>query len=405
MKSKKNLDSDYESVLNSIKELIFVIDLERKIVGFNNMFVESLSPCPKKDIINKDYNLLLKKYWGEGKLQESCEETIEDILSKGKYNSENEFINSSDPTFFIANGKCGREGENFFKVRSFPSFGKDKKVRRIVCTINNVTQIIKMGRELQGLNEELEKKVLERTKQLKEAIELKSKFVADVSHELRTPLTIMKGNLDLLLRTKEFDDDAKEMLGVIEGQIDNMAKMLLDLATLAKGEKDISGLRLEKVCIYKLIQNVAKIFDAVAKKYKISILFSGSDDSKEIELLGDKEKLERMASNLISNAIKYGKSNGWVKIGVECDKSSLTISVSDDGIGMPKKDLINIFDRFYRLNRLSQDENFSQSEKCSGSGLGLAICKWVAEAHKGRIEVESEINRGSTFRVYLPIAN
>lgn len=403
MKSRKLLSGDYESVLNSIKELIFVVDLDCKIAGFNNMFVQSVEPCARKSILGKEYNLLLKRYWGKGKLQECCRDTIEDILLRGKYNSENEFINSSNPTFCVASGKYMQGEEGFFKVRSFPSFGKDKKVRRVVCTVNNVSNIIKMGRELQKLNKELENKVFERTKQLREAIELKSRFIADVSHELRTPLTIMKGNLDLIYKMNDFNEEAKEMFFVIGGQVDNMAKMLLDLVTLAKGEKDISGLRLEKINIHNIIQDVAKAFIAVADKYQINLTFRGEDKLKNAEFLGDKEKLERMVSNLISNAIKYGKSKGWIKVEAEYADNSVIISISDNGIGIPKKDLKHIFDRFFRLNRFPQDEESRKDDKCSGLGLGLAICKWVVEAHKGKIEVESKVNKGSTFKVYLPM--
>lgn len=402
MENSKLLDADYESVLNSIQELIFVVNTKRKIVGFNNLFAMSVKPCLRKDILGANFNLILQKYWGKGRLQECCKETIDSILVKGKYNTENEFLRAGHPTFCVAKGRHGNGEEGFFKVRSFPSFGRDREIRRIVCVVNNITSLIEMSQKLQDLNKKLEQKVLERTKQLKEAIDLKSRFVADVSHELRTPLTIMRGNMDILLRTREFNEEEKEMLDIVEGQINYMSRMLLDLAMLAKGDRDISGLNVEKINIQNLAAGIVKIFGAVAKKRGITLEFSRKKEFESVFVEGDREKIERMVSNLISNAIKYGKDSGWIKIDLERKGGFIAISVSDNGLGIPKKDLSSIFERFFRIKRFYKKDSCGGGEDSSGSGLGLAICKWVAEVHGGKISVESRVNKGSTFTAHLP---
>ncbi|HAO64614.1 TPA: PAS domain-containing sensor histidine kinase, partial [Candidatus Taylorbacteria bacterium] len=120
------------------------------------------------------------------------------------------------------------------------------------------------------------------------------------------------------------------------------------------------------------------------------------ENQPHFEMTGNKEDIEKMLLNLVRNAITYNKSNGWINVWTEESKDGLNLKVQDSGIGIPKDQFSNIFERFSRIDK-------SRSRNKYDSGLGLSICKYVAESHGGNISVESKIGVGSTFTVYLPL--
>ena len=266
---------------------------------------------------------------------------------------------------------------------------------------NKTKKLNKFNKELQEANKNLEIKVLKRTRQLdvmnkklREAIELKSKFIADASHELRTPLTVIQGNLDLAVREAKIKQTKiPETYILILNEIKRMTGVLSDLTMLTNFDAKTEPLRYEKINLEKLIKAANQSLQILAKQKKIRLTYE--KNARQIKIFGDESKLEKLLLNIIRNAIKYTEKNGKIKIWIEDDGEFVKINIQDNGIGIPKEDLPYIFERFYRVDK-------ARSRKEGGTGLGLSICLWIAEAHGGYISVESEQGKGSTFTVHLP---
>lgn len=255
--------------------------------------------------------------------------------------------------------------------------------------------------EVKNLNKTLEEKVQQRTEELKVAnqkleksIELKSQFIADASHELRTPLTIIKGNIDLALWDKKNKvKELRETMELVDEEVNHMSGILADLMVLTHAGAGKLNLKKTSANLGSLLKTAAQSMEILAKEKNIKIeLMSDANPSVMI----DENKFLKMILNLVSNAIKYGKNNGWVKIGAETSSNETRITVADNGVGIPEEEIPFIFERFYRVDKVRT------REKIGGSGLGLAICKSIAEAHGGYIDVQSKFGVGSQFIVHLP---
>lgn len=227
---------------------------------------------------------------------------------------------------------------------------------------------------------------------IEELFRAQQRFVADVSHELRSPLTAIRGNLDLLRRGALEDADARQSaLAAIDSESARMQRMVADLLLLAQAD---AGVKIQKqiVELDTLLLDVYRQARVMAGSVKVSL---GNEDQAQV--LGDVDRLKQLLLNLVDNAIKYTTSGGVVTLSLERDSQWVRVAVADTGVGIPSQDLTKIFDRFYRVDK-------ARSRERGGTGLGLAICKWIAEAHGGRIEVKSEVGQGSTFTVWLPLA-
>jgi len=218
------------------------------------------------------------------------------------------------------------------------------------------------------------------------------RFVADVSHELRSPLTAIRGNLDLLRRSMaHVPETHAETLAAIEAETARMQRMVQDLLLLAQAD---AGVPLEKrpVELDTLLLDVFRQARLNAGNVKVVL---GSED--QLQVLGDADRLKQLFLNLMDNAIKYTPSGGTVTLSFERQDQWARVSVADTGIGIPARDLPHIFERFYRVDK-------ARSREKGGTGLGLAICKWIVEAHGGRIQVQSQVGKGSVFTVWLPLS-
>jgi two-component system OmpR family sensor kinase len=225
---------------------------------------------------------------------------------------------------------------------------------------------------------------------LEDLFNAQQRLVADVSHELRTPLTTIQGNLDLLRRGAADDPAARsDTLRAIADETARMRRIVNDLLLLAQAD---AGLKLDRqpVEVDTLLLEVYRQAQVMAQGVTVRL---GAEDQALV--LGDADRLRQLLLNLVDNAIKHSpaksgqvtltlcRANGWVEVGVQ-----------DNGAGISPEDLPHIFERFYRAD--------PSRSRPGGSGLGLAIAKWVAEAHGGRIEVESQLGKGSTFTLWLP---
>lgn len=230
---------------------------------------------------------------------------------------------------------------------------------------------------------------------IEEFFRAQQRFVADVSHELRSPLTAIRGNLDLLRRGAAAEVGARQAaLAAIESESARMQRMVADLLLLAQAD---AGVKIQKqiVELDTLLLDVYRQARLMAKDVKVSL---GSEDQAQV--LGDADRLKQLLLNLVDNAIKYTPAGGEVTLSLARDAQWVRVAVADTGVGIPAQDLPRIFDRFYRVDKARAREASSSG---GGTGLGLAIAKWIVDAHGGRIEVQSEVGKGSVFTVWLPV--
>jgi len=218
-----------------------------------------------------------------------------------------------------------------------------------------------------------------------------AEFTADVSHELKTRICAMRGEAEVLLLKERKGEEYQEGLIHFIEQFDHLNQMINDLISLSKFDTVQVELKMAPLRLDLLVNDLCNLFQVLAEQKNI-VLETGT--MEEVAVTGDKVRLQQLFTNLIDNAIKY-TSHGSIRVSVEEDKDSAVVKIRDTGIGIPKEEQERIFKRFYRLDK-------SRSKETGGVGLGLSIAEWIAHAHRGRIEVDSEPNRGSTFAVYLP---
>ena len=223
-------------------------------------------------------------------------------------------------------------------------------------------------------------------------------FVSNVSHELRTPLTSVKSYLEALDDGALSEPVAPDFVKVSLNETNRMMRMVTDLLSLSRIDNETSQLDIELTNFTAFITFILNRFDKIKSQ--------SQEDTKKYELIReypitpiwveiDTDKMTQVIDNILNNAIKYSPDGGKIKVGMKTTDAQLIISISDEGLGIPKKDLPRIFDRFYRVDK-------ARSRAQGGTGLGLAIAKEIIKQHKGFIWAKSEYGKGSTFTIVLP---
>lgn len=225
-------------------------------------------------------------------------------------------------------------------------------------------------------------------------------FTADAAHEFRTPLAAMQATIEATLRFQtKLDSPTIEpnsgALTVLQRQTLRLSELVGDLLLLTRIDQHKGAEKHLPCCLNDLISDLIEelAFLAVKEEIKLSMQLQVSN---LVYVLGDEEQLYRMVCNLINNAIQATPAEGKVTVVLRRDEQCAIIQVQDTGLGIPLADQRRIFDRFYRMEQ-------DRSRHTGGSGLGLPIALAIAQAHKGTIQVQSEVGRGSTFTVYLPL--
>jgi heavy metal sensor kinase len=264
------------------------------------------------------------------------------------------------------------------------------RARRI--TVENLDQTIpertaddEIGRLISTMNDMI--------KRLHHSVAQIRQFSADASHELRTPLTVMRGEIELALRSSKPPEEYRRVLQSALEEIMRMSSIIENLLVLAKADQGIYEAHFGGVDMVSLIQELFDDSEILAEPKRIHVTLT---HTALITLVGDKERLRQLFLNLIDNAIKYTPAGGSLTLSLEKRNGVALVQVADTGIGIPPEEIDKVFDRFYRVDK-------ARSRELGGAGLGLSIAKWIAELHRGRITVESEPNIGSTFTVHLPI--
>jgi two-component system OmpR family sensor kinase len=227
---------------------------------------------------------------------------------------------------------------------------------------------------------------------LEELFNTQRRFLADVGHELRTPLTVIKGNVDLMQRFGETDE---ESLSSIENEVDRLTRMVGDLLLLAQAESGKLPLDNRVVELDTLLLEVLNQMNVLARD-KVQLHLGDID---QVQVCGDQDRLKQVLMNLVGNAINYTPPGGMVTLGLEKEAGQSILTIQDTGQGIAEEDLPHVFERFYR-----GEKSRTRSRDGKGFGLGLSIAYWIVRNHGGRIEVESTEGAGTTFSVWLPLA-
>jgi two-component system, OmpR family, sensor kinase len=219
------------------------------------------------------------------------------------------------------------------------------------------------------------------------------RFIADVSHELRTPLTVIKGEVSLMRKIGELDE---ESLRSVEGEVDRLTRMVGDLLILAQAESGRLPMNLKPVELDTVLLEVFQQMKTLAGE-RISIKITEIDQA---QVIADRDRIKQVLLNLAGNAIQYTQPGGQVTFTLQKVATRARITINDNGPGIPAQDLPHIFERFYRGERSRKRASGSQN---SGFGLGLSIAYWIIHNLNGNIEVDSKENQGTTFFVWLPL--
>lgn len=244
-----------------------------------------------------------------------------------------------------------------------------------------------IGRLTETFNDTLER--------LESAFKRIKQFTADVSHELRTPLTILRGEAEVGLRWAKDPEEFRELFQSNLEEINRMSKIIESLLELSRAEE--GGLKLEhiEIDLCDLLSELVQQSRLINPEKGLKIVFQS--DSPAV-VRGDWLRLRQVFMNLLDNAVKYTSVGGEISVVLDVIGTSARTSVIDSGSGIPSDDLPHIFERFYRVDK-------ARNRADGGAGLGLSLVKSFVEAHGGKIEVVSDVGKGSVFTVYLPLSS
>ena len=225
--------------------------------------------------------------------------------------------------------------------------------------------------------------------------ESRQEFVSNVSHELKTPLTSMKVLADSLLGQEDVPAELyKDFMGDIAEEIERENKIINDLLSLVKMDKSAGSLNIALVNINELLEVIMKRVKPIAEKQNIELVL---ESFRPVTAEIDEVKLSLALTNLVENAIKYNKEDGWVHVSLNADHKFFFVRVEDSGIGIPEESLEHIYERFYRVDK-------SRSREIGGTGLGLAITRNAVLMHRGAIKAHSKLGEGTIFTVRIPLS-
>lgn len=256
----------------------------------------------------------------------------------------------------------------YFEVFGAPIIGTNNEWKGVLLVFHDITEIKKLE-------------------------QMRKNFVANVSHELKTPITSIKGFSETLLDGAMKDEATLEaFLSIILKESDRLQSLIQELLDLSKIEQQGFQLNMEKVDIMHLLEEIRMMLKGKAEEKEIFLKIVPRDTGLFVN--GDYYRLKQVFINLVSNAINYTPLGGHIEIAVIEKETKVLIQIKDTGVGIEKKEIPRIFERFYRVDN-------SRSRNSGGTGLGLAIVKHIVEAHKGSISVQSEVDKGSTFTISL----
>ena len=278
-----------------------------------------------------------------------------------------------------------------FLVRSSLKPLDNIAVRAQKITSRNLHERMPMlntGDELEQLSMSLNRMI----ERLEESFHHISRFSADASHELRTPLTIMRGELETAIQNPSTSPEAQETLGTVLEETVRLSKIVDQLLTMSRLDAGEAFVEVSRFDLAELVKTTVEHMRLLADEKQLSLTVETSD---QVEVEGDRSRLQQVVVNLLDNAIKYTPEGGSVTVKVFSEADKAVLTVTDTGIGISQEAQSHIFERFYRTDK-------ARSRQMGGTGLGLSIVKSIGAAHGGRVSVQSTEGRGSTFRFEIP---
>lgn len=373
MKGIEAVRAYQEEIIESIPSSIIVLDKGLKILYANrNYYIKSGKK--EREVVGER----LERFFSSMLIEKTrVDEKIRQVFDTG---------------IPFSGGQLKYPGGLFFFYKIHPLKEADASIRKVVLLMEDITELTRLEEELRDSYVRLENAYAE----LKEEDEAKSDFISTASHELRTPLTVINSYLEMFEdgMLGELTENQREKLAIMRSQTDHMIRLvedMLDTLRLESRKFKIQKypLRLEMIA-KSAVEEVSKLADL--KEQIMSLKINGG--LPEIE--GDAQRIKQVFNNLLTNAIKYTPNKGRIDIEIKDETWDLLVSVSDTGVGIPKGEQDKIFEKFYTVGGTSFTR---ESERM---GLGLTIAKGIVEAHGGKIWVESELNKGSTFYFTLP---
>lgn len=237
--------------------------------------------------------------------------------------------------------------------------------------------------------------VIQDITKIKALEQMRSDFVANVSHELKTPLTSIRGFAETLKYVEDAETKDK-FLDIINVEAERLTRLINDILTLSEIENKDYSINMERINIKASIQDVVYIMEPVARNKSINLVFEPDELENDLYINGDNDKFKQMIINLVDNGIKYTNNEGKVNIKIVKAENEAKIIIQDNGIGISKEHISRLFERFYRVDK-------ARSRSIGGTGLGLAIVKHISILLNGRIEIASEVGKGTSFTIYLPL--
>ena len=242
---------------------------------------------------------------------------------------------------------------------------------------------------------EMSESVSQSFAKLREVDNSRQEFVSNVSHELKTPITSIRVLADSLMSMEDAPVELyREFMNDISDEIDRESKIIDDLLTLVKMDKSAAQvMNIGQVNVGALLELILKRIRPIAKKRNVELTL---ETIREVTAEVDEVKMSQAFTNLVENAVKYNREDGWVRVVLDADHKFFTVKVADSGIGIPEEFQTRIFERFYRVDK-------ARSRETGGTGLGLAITRNIIQMHRGTIQVQSTEGEGTVFTVRIPL--
>jgi heavy metal sensor kinase len=228
---------------------------------------------------------------------------------------------------------------------------------------------------------------------LEKAFVQQRRFVADASHELRTPVTVVRSMTEVALSQPGSSEDYMGVLREVNAEAERLGRLINDLLALARADERQAQFEVDSVRLDLLAIDTVESLESLAIERDITLSFQTAEP---VTVRGDAARLIQVIISLVDNALTYTNAGGRVTVSVEIHDATAYLIVSDTGIGIAQEDIGHIFERFYRADP-------ARSRAAGGCGLGLALVEWIVHAHRGKVTVESQVGRGSTFTVVLPL--
>lgn len=256
--------------------------------------------------------------------------------------------------------------------------------------------------ELRGVGDELDQlagKINTFLDQIAEHLQKNRDFVANAAHDLRSPLAAIQSSVEVTVEKHRTVEEYEELLFQINDEVHHLGQLVNQLLQLAESESTAADVPMESVALAEIVTRTIEMFEPIAEERRVQLKFQ---PAHEIVVLGMPVQLRQVLTNLVDNAIKFTENGGVVTIGLTWDSKPGfgLLTVTDTGIGIPPDAVNRVFDRFYQVEKVRQRFGVKR-----GNGLGLSICQSIIHAHRGTISVASEVGKGTTFSLQLPLAN